>query len=175
MDRLGRARSQSFHAASGCRLTAQPCDIVARGRPLPRDAFYSERFRIAHQHADAPNASTCCARTASGHAAVVPPRSVMNLRRFMCSPETETCLYHRVAGNVALCIIVNLAANVSCGFICTIERPPPDVGPYSNNQSQRAAVGSTCCAKSRHSMVIVGQRSSANSAERSNHGDFNEC
>ena len=46
----------------------------------------------------------------------------MNLRRFMCSPETETCLYHRVAGNVALCITVNLAANVSCGsWLCENE------------------------------------------------------
>ena len=30
--------------------------------------------------------SACCARAASGHVAAVPPRSVMNSRRFMIVP-----------------------------------------------------------------------------------------
>ena len=33
--------------------------------------------------------SGCCARAASGHAAAVLPRSVMNSRRRMCSPEAK--------------------------------------------------------------------------------------
>jgi hypothetical protein len=46
----------------------------------------------------------CCARAASGHAAVAPPISVMNSRRLMCCPQPEDRILHIVVDMPRLCI-----------------------------------------------------------------------
>src|SRR6516165_4299351 len=45
--------------------------------------------RDAALFAQAERGCACCARAANGHATAALPRSVMNLRRLMCFPQTD--------------------------------------------------------------------------------------
>jgi hypothetical protein len=89
--------------------------------------------RTGHQVADPGNFVGCCARAASGQAAAAPPTNVMNSRRLMCSPQSETSqLITSFVGKAALCITANFAANVSVGSIVPVGRPRHPAGRDSN-------------------------------------------
>jgi hypothetical protein len=64
----------------------------------------------------------CCARVASGHAAVPAPSRVMNSRRLMGSLSPRVTPYHIVL-EWALCITANLAAECSDGSIASHPQP----------------------------------------------------
>src|SRR5262245_56964993 len=56
----------------------------------------------------------CCPRAAIGHAAVAPPRSVMNSRRLMGTPrQAKAAHYHAVAEERRFASQQNLRANVA--------------------------------------------------------------
>ena len=56
--------------------------------------FGIKNCRIAGMANPITGIAGCCATAASGHAAAEPPSSVMNSRRFMCSPKPRITPYH---------------------------------------------------------------------------------